>query len=153
MRRFGAPAVTLSFLTIGAQTAINAAAGALKMPLTRYLPALAAGALVWGVIYATIGMAVFRSFWGSGSGVALLAALVALAVVALTTVVVRSRLARARAGDPGSASPAGAGAAPSQARHQNQHSRDQHEQADRGPEQRVAHHARPRRSRAPGPSR
>ena len=39
MARFGAPLVTLSFLTVGVQTVLNAAAGGLRMPLRRYTPA------------------------------------------------------------------------------------------------------------------
>jgi membrane protein DedA with SNARE-associated domain len=89
VRRYGAPAVALSFLTVGIQTAINAAAGALKMPLARYLPALAFGALVWGVLYATVGMAVVLSVLGNGW--ALVGVVTVLGAVALMT-----RLARRR---------------------------------------------------------
>lgn len=59
VRRYGAPAVTLCFLTVGVQTAVHLAAGSLRMPLRRYLPALAVGALVWATVYVTIGFAVF----------------------------------------------------------------------------------------------
>lgn len=57
VNRWGAPVVALSFLTIGFQTAINAAAGMTRMPLSRYLPALVVGGLAWAVIYATVGLA------------------------------------------------------------------------------------------------
>lgn len=53
--RWGAPAVTVSFLTIGVQTMINAAAGATRMPLRRYLPAVTIGCVVWAFVYATVG--------------------------------------------------------------------------------------------------
>ena len=53
--RYGAPVVSLSFLTIGFQTLANLAAGATRMRWLHYLPALAIGALVWALIYATIG--------------------------------------------------------------------------------------------------
>ncbi len=66
VRRFGAPAVTLCFLTVGVQTAVNAAAGSLRMPLRRYVPALALGALLWAGVYLTIGLAVVEAFWGDG---------------------------------------------------------------------------------------
>ena len=56
VNRWGAPVVALSFLTVGFQTAINAAAGLTGMPLHRYLPALATGGLAWAVIYATVGL-------------------------------------------------------------------------------------------------
>lgn len=57
VNRWGAPVVALSFLTIGFQTAANAAAGLTGMPLRRYLPALAIGGLAWAVVYATVGLA------------------------------------------------------------------------------------------------
>lgn len=53
--RYGAPVVGLSFLTIGFQTVANLAAGATRMRLIHYLPALALGGLAWAFIYATIG--------------------------------------------------------------------------------------------------
>ncbi|MFC0674213.1 DedA family protein [Brachybacterium hainanense] len=57
VHRWGAPVVAVSFLTVGFQTAVNAAAGLTRMPLRRYLPALAIGGLAWAVIYATVGLA------------------------------------------------------------------------------------------------
>lgn len=62
--RWGAPAVSLAFLTVGVQSAILAAAGVLRMPLRRFLPALAVGAAIWATVYTTIGMAVISAFWG-----------------------------------------------------------------------------------------
>lgn len=59
--RWGAPFVTASFLTIGLQTMVNLAAGVLRMPLRRYLPALAVGALVWALVYATVGFVGFAA--------------------------------------------------------------------------------------------
>ncbi len=64
VRRFGAPVVTVSFLTIGFQSAVNAAAGALRMPMRRYLPALAAGALLWAALYLFVGLAVLDALLG-----------------------------------------------------------------------------------------
>ena len=49
VRRWGAPVVTLSFLTVGFQTLVNLAAGVLEMPPRRYLPGLLVGALLWRV--------------------------------------------------------------------------------------------------------
>src|SRR5690625_3572480 len=51
--RWGPPVVSISFLTIGFQTLVNVAAGAGRMPWRRYLPALAVGAVLWGLLYAT----------------------------------------------------------------------------------------------------
>lgn len=53
--RWGPPAVTVSFLTIGFQTAINLAAGVIRMRWYRYLPALILGGAIWATIYTTIG--------------------------------------------------------------------------------------------------
>lgn len=53
--RWGAPAVTLCFLTVGVQTMINLVAGATRMPLRSYLPAVTVGAVLWGLLYATFG--------------------------------------------------------------------------------------------------
>lgn len=52
---YGAPVVTLSFLTIGFQTLVNLAAGATGMKLRHYLPAVAIGAVIWALLYATLG--------------------------------------------------------------------------------------------------
>lgn len=53
--RYGAPVVTLSFLTVGFQTLANLAAGATGMKLRHYLPAVAIGGVFWALIYATVG--------------------------------------------------------------------------------------------------
>lgn len=55
LNTWGAPAVTLAFLTIGVQTMVNLAAGFTRMPLRRYLPALLLGCLAWATIYASAG--------------------------------------------------------------------------------------------------
>ena len=61
--RWGAPVVTLSFLTVGVQTLVNLVAGMTQMPLHRYVPALAAGSLLWGLLYATVGFAGVTAWW------------------------------------------------------------------------------------------
>lgn len=53
--RWGAPAVAVSFLTIGFQTVINLASGVIRMRWYRYLPALLIGGALWATIYTTIG--------------------------------------------------------------------------------------------------
>ena len=53
--RWGAPIVTLSFLTVGIQTLVNLAAGVARMPLRRYLPAVMLGSILWALLYATVG--------------------------------------------------------------------------------------------------
>jgi membrane protein DedA with SNARE-associated domain len=49
--RWGAPVVIGSFLTVGIQTLVNLAAGALRMPLRRYFPALIVGSIIWAFLY------------------------------------------------------------------------------------------------------
>jgi membrane protein DedA with SNARE-associated domain len=57
--RWGAPVVTVSFLTVGIQTLVNLAAGVMRMPLRRYIPALIVGSILWAFLYATVGFATF----------------------------------------------------------------------------------------------
>ena len=57
VNRWGAPVITVSFLTIGFQTAVNAAAGLTRMPFGRYLMAMIPGCLAWALLYATVGLA------------------------------------------------------------------------------------------------
>lgn len=59
--RWGPPAVAICFLTIGFQTAINLAAGAIRMHWYRYLPALLIGGALWATIYTTIGSVSFKA--------------------------------------------------------------------------------------------
>lgn len=58
--RYGAPVVALCFLTVGFQTAVLLAAGALRMPLRRFVPGLVVGSLLWGALYGTVGFVGFR---------------------------------------------------------------------------------------------
>ncbi len=60
--RWGAPVVTLSFLTVGIQTVINLAAGATRMPLRRYLPAMTIGSVLWAFLYATAGFVTWTAW-------------------------------------------------------------------------------------------
>lgn len=56
IQRWGAPVVAVSFLTVGFQTAANFLAGSMRMPLSRYLPALFVGGAAWALVYATVGL-------------------------------------------------------------------------------------------------
>ncbi|MFF9345290.1 MULTISPECIES: DedA family protein [unclassified Streptomyces] len=56
IQRWGAPVVAVSFLTVGFQTAANFLAGSMRMPLSRYLPALLVGGAAWALLYATVGL-------------------------------------------------------------------------------------------------
>ncbi len=64
VRRVGPPAVTLGFLTVGLQSAINASSGLLRMPLRRFVPAVVLGALLWAVLYTTVGLTVVDAALG-----------------------------------------------------------------------------------------
>ncbi|WP_418276544.1 DedA family protein [Isoptericola jiangsuensis] len=59
IHRWGPPAVTLSFLTVGVQTVVNLSAGYLRMPFVRYCVALFFGCLIWAAVWTTIGTAAF----------------------------------------------------------------------------------------------
>ncbi|MDN5900445.1 MAG: VTT domain-containing protein, partial [Brachybacterium sp.] len=86
IHRWGAPVVALSFLTVGFQTAANAAAGLTGMPAKRYLPALAIGGLAWSFIYATVGLVALMGWfelflvspWGAVAVFALVVVLIAV---------------------------------------------------------------------------
>ncbi|MGL4742941.1 MAG: DedA family protein [Dermatophilaceae bacterium] len=93
VRRFGAQAVALGFLTVGVQTAINFAAGLLRMPWRIFLPAVAVGAAIWSALYASVGLAVVDAWSGGRSWWWALAA-----VLVLVGLVVASRRIE-RAGD------------------------------------------------------
>ncbi len=85
INRWGAPAVSLSFLTIGVQTLVNLAAGATRMPLIRYLPATVVGSVVWALLYGTIGFVGLEALallWQRSPIAAIVACAVLLAALA-----------------------------------------------------------------------
>ena len=51
----------MSFLTVGFQTVVNAAAGLIRMPWLRYTVAMLIGCAAWAAIYATVGIAAFEA--------------------------------------------------------------------------------------------
>lgn len=83
--RWGMLAVPMSFLTVGIQSAVNASAGVSRMPVRRYLPAVAVGAIAWALLYTTIGMAVFYAWlaldWPWLVGGALVIAMAAAVII------------------------------------------------------------------------
>ena len=97
LARYGAPAVTVSFLTVGLQTMINPAAGAARMRFGVYLLAMLPGCAAWALIYATVGFAVLWAVIGAAAGSPLgVAVLVALAAAVVTAVVLLRRRGIAR---------------------------------------------------------
>jgi len=99
LRRLGPAAVTLSYLTVGIQTAIHLTAGVMRMPLRWYVPAAVVGSVVWAVLYATVGLAVVQAWLAAEAGSWWGVAVVALALVGVVVwVAVRRR--RASSHDP-----------------------------------------------------
>ena len=95
IRRWGLIVVPFSYLTVGFQTMVNAAAGVLRIHWAKFSLAQVPGALAWAVIYSTIGFAVWEAALaaaaGSPWGVAVLSAIV---VAIVTGVLVRRRRSR-----------------------------------------------------------
>lgn len=91
LNRWGAPAVSLSFLTIGIQTMVNLAAGVARMPLRRYLPAVIVGCVMWAFLYGTVGFigwVAVGALWDRSP--ALTVALLALAAAGIGFALLRS---------------------------------------------------------------
>ncbi|MCA1782695.1 MAG: DedA family protein [Dermatophilaceae bacterium] len=96
VRTVGPPAVSLGFLTVGVQTAINLSAGVLRMPQRRWLPAVTVGALLWATLYTTVGLAFFAALLGE---VEWWWAVIAVAVIAVVLAVSRRLGGRAEASE------------------------------------------------------
>lgn len=100
LHRWGLPLITVSFVTIGFQTVVNAAAGVTRMHWGRYTAAMLPGCVAWSLIYATVGIAAFTAWLrldGAWQWVALSTLVVLAAAGVAITVHVKRRL-RAAAG-------------------------------------------------------
>lgn len=99
IQRWGVVAVPLSFFASGTKTVVNAAAGVVRMPFGRYLPAMLLGCVIHATIYATVGwaawLAALAAVTGSWWGVAVLVVLVGGAVLVVVRHVRRRGAARA----------------------------------------------------------
>lgn len=92
VNRWGPIAVVACFLTVGIQTAVIATAGAARMPLRRYLPAVTLGSVLWAALYATVGLAAARAWLAAAARwPGTVAAVAVLLVVAVSVVVWRRR--------------------------------------------------------------
>ena len=93
LHRWGLPVVTVSFLTVGFQTVVNAAAGLIRIPWLRYTVAMLIGCAVWAAIYATVGIAAFEASLAlaARSPWALVGVLAALLGVVVAVVMLRRR--------------------------------------------------------------
>jgi membrane protein DedA with SNARE-associated domain len=95
LNRWGLPVVTISFLTVGFQTVINAGAGLTRMRWGRYTLAMLPGCAAWAAIYATVGLAAVTAWltlnpaprWG------VIGCVIALAGGIVTAVLLRRRRA------------------------------------------------------------
>lgn len=106
IERYGSPVVALSFLTVGFQTAVNLAAGVLRMPLVKYLPALIVGGAMWATLYGVLGLATVNAIMQAASQNPVAAILSALGVVALLALIeFTTRRARAFAASQADAAP------------------------------------------------
>ncbi|MDF1704578.1 MAG: VTT domain-containing protein [Aeromicrobium sp.] len=92
--RWGPPAVTLSFLTVGAQTVINLAAGLCRMTTPRYLLGLVPGAVLWATIWTSIGAGVVAAVSAGGAGSVLLVVVALLVFGAVLGVASRTSSSR-----------------------------------------------------------
>lgn len=94
LHRWGLPLITISFLTIGFQTVINAAAGLTRMHWGRYTAAMVPGCVAWALIYSTIGFAALTAWLrleGGWQWVAPTALVALIAVGAVITIHVKRR--------------------------------------------------------------
>ncbi len=85
LERFGPFGVPASFLTVGFQTAVNAAAGVTRMRYGLYTLAMIPGCLAWAALYTGLGAAattLFRAFtwWFVGALVVAIAVGVVIAM-------------------------------------------------------------------------
>ncbi|QUX28462.1 VTT domain-containing protein [Nocardiopsis akebiae] len=90
--RYGAPVVTLSFCTVGVQTAVNLAAGAMRMRFPRYLAAMFVGSLIWAGLWGVV----IGGLVGTWFSLFLDSPWAALGVAALAAAVVAVMVLRAR---------------------------------------------------------
>lgn len=89
LHRWGWPLITFSFLTVGMQTVVNAAAGLTRMAWPRYTAAMVPGCLAWAVVYATVGFAALEAALALAARSPWALAAVLLLVAAVVTVVIR----------------------------------------------------------------
>ena len=84
INRWGAPAVTLCFITVGIQTAVLLSAGVSRMPYRRFFLALIPGCILWAVIYGTLGVVsvvALLKLWQVSPALTIVAGILAVAAV------------------------------------------------------------------------
>lgn len=98
INRFGPPVVTCSYATVGLQTAIHLAAGAMRMSFVRYLIAMLPGCALWAAIYTFGGLAVLAVWWNAFLHSPILAVTAAAVLAAAIIGGIRLRRRRTRSG-------------------------------------------------------
>ncbi len=68
IHKWGLPIIPISFLTVGFQSVVQAAAGILRTPWWRYTVWMIPGTLVWALIYSTIGFAMWEAMIAAAAG-------------------------------------------------------------------------------------
>lgn len=89
VHKIGVVAVPLSYLTVGLQTAVLAAAGLVRIQWWKFMIAQIPGAIAWATIYSGVGLAAWSAILAvfTGEGIALAIGVVLLAVVVIAAIV------------------------------------------------------------------
>ena len=95
IRRWGLLMVPVCYVTVGFQSMVQAGAGVLRITWWKYSLAQIPGAFAWGMIYSTIGFAVWEAALAAAAGSPAGIAVIALVIVAIVTGVVVMRRRRA----------------------------------------------------------
>ena len=97
IRRWGLLIVPVCYLTVGFQSMVQTGAGVLRITWWKYALAQVPGAIAWGLIYATIGFAVWEAALAAAAGSPLGIAVIVVLVLAAVAGVVLVRRRRSRA--------------------------------------------------------
>jgi membrane protein DedA with SNARE-associated domain len=92
VHRWGPLAIAPAYVVVGLQTAVLLAAGLLRMPYARFVPASLVGAGAWALVWSTVGMgAVWAAVALAARSGWVLAAVVVGLLAAVTALAVRRR--------------------------------------------------------------
>ncbi|MFC7404912.1 hypothetical protein [Georgenia alba] len=91
IRRWGLVMVPLSYLTVGFQSVVQAAAGVLRIALWQYTLAQVPGALAWAAIYTTFGFVTWAAVGEAARGNVWAVVVLLVAVTAVAVLLVRRR--------------------------------------------------------------
>lgn len=96
--RWGLIVIPLSFLTIGFQTVVHAGSGVLRLRWPVYTAVAVPGYVAWGMLYAAIGVGLFKTGHALAAGKtwALTASTVFVIMLSIFVIMHRTRVARER---------------------------------------------------------